>query len=74
MTLGPMRGFYAILDAPASWLDDPEALERRARQLLAADPCCLQLRAKEAGARALAAAARPLRASLPRGPCALLCE
>jgi thiamine-phosphate pyrophosphorylase len=60
MTLGPMRGFYAILDAPASWLDDPEALERRARQLLAADPCCLQLRAKEAGARALAAAARPL--------------
>ena len=55
-----MRGFYAILDAPASWLDDPEALERRARQLLAAQPCCLQLRAKGAGARALAAAARPL--------------
>jgi thiamine-phosphate pyrophosphorylase len=55
-----MRGFYAILDAPASWLDDPEALARRARQLLAANPCCLQLRAKEASARALAAAARPL--------------
>jgi thiamine-phosphate pyrophosphorylase len=55
-----MRGFYAILDAPASWLDDTEALERRARQLLAAQPCCLQLRAKEASARALAAGARPL--------------
>ncbi|HEY6477437.1 MAG TPA: thiamine phosphate synthase [Polyangia bacterium] len=60
MALRPMRGFYAILDAPASWLDDPEALERRARQLLAARPCCLQLRAKEASARALAAGARPL--------------
>src|SRR6185312_8658231 len=55
-----MRGFYAILDAPASWLDDPEALQRRARQLLAAQPCCLQLRAKGASARALADAARPL--------------
>jgi thiamine-phosphate pyrophosphorylase len=55
-----MRGFYAILDAPASWLDDPEALERRARQLLDAQPCCLQLRAKGANARPLAAAARPL--------------
>ncbi len=60
MTLRPLRGFYAILDAPASWLEDPEALERRARQLLAAQPCCLQLRAKGAGARALAAAAEPL--------------
>ncbi|HLK92589.1 MAG TPA: thiamine phosphate synthase [Polyangia bacterium] len=56
----PMRGFYAILDAPASWLDDPEALERRARQLLAAQPCCLQLRAKGSSAGALAAAARSL--------------
>jgi thiamine-phosphate pyrophosphorylase len=55
-----MRGFYAILDATASWLDDPEALERRARQLLLAGPCCLQLRAKGASARGLAAAARPL--------------
>jgi thiamine-phosphate pyrophosphorylase len=55
-----MRGFYAILDAPASWLDDPEALERRARQLLLANPCCLQLRAKEASARSLAAGARSL--------------
>jgi len=55
-----LRGFYAILDAPASWLDDSEALERRARQLLAAQPCCLQLRAKDAAARALAAGARPL--------------
>jgi thiamine-phosphate pyrophosphorylase len=55
-----LRGFYAILDAPPSWLDDTEALERRARQLLAARPCCLQLRAKDASARALAAGARPL--------------
>jgi thiamine-phosphate pyrophosphorylase len=55
-----MRGFYAILDAPPSWLDDREALERRARQLLAASPCCLQLRAKGASARGLAAAARRL--------------
>jgi thiamine-phosphate pyrophosphorylase len=55
-----LRGFYAILDAPPSWLDDTEALERRARQLLAAQPCCLQLRAKDASARALAAGARPL--------------
>jgi thiamine-phosphate pyrophosphorylase len=55
-----LRGFYAILDAPSSWLDDVEALERRARQLLAAQPCCLQLRAKDASARALAAGARPL--------------
>jgi thiamine-phosphate pyrophosphorylase len=60
MAFVSMRGFYAILDAPASWLDDPEALERRARQLLAASPCCLQLRAKAASAGALAAAARPL--------------
>ncbi len=55
-----LRGFYAILDAPISWLDDPEALARRARQLLAAQPCCLQLRAKGAGAGAMAAAARLL--------------
>ena len=55
-----LRGFYAILDAPPSWLGDTEALERRARQLLAAQPCCLQLRAKDASARALAAGAQPL--------------
>jgi thiamine-phosphate pyrophosphorylase len=53
-----LRGFYAIVDATAALLADHEALERRTRQLLGAGPCCLQLRAKEAGARAFAAAAR----------------
>jgi len=53
-----LRGFYAIVDATAPLLADHQALERRTRQLLGAAPCCLQLRAKEAGARAFAAAAR----------------
>ncbi len=53
-----LRGYYAIVDATAALLADGEALDRRARQLLDAGPCCLQLRAKGAGARALAAAAR----------------
>jgi thiamine-phosphate pyrophosphorylase len=53
-----LRGFYAIVDATAALLADSEALERRTRQLLEAAPCCLQLRAKDAGARASAAAAR----------------
>src|SRR5579862_6744051 len=55
-----LRGFYAILDATPALLDDTDALERRAGQLLAARPCCLQLRAKEVGARAAAAARRLL--------------
>ena len=64
-----MRGFYAILDAPPERLDltggalaaaGGAALEARAQQLLAAGPCCLQLRAKMATARALEAAARRL--------------
>jgi thiamine-phosphate pyrophosphorylase len=53
-----LRGFYAIVDATAALLADGEALEHRTRQLLDARPCCLQLRAKETGARAFAAAAR----------------
>jgi thiamine-phosphate pyrophosphorylase len=53
-----LRGYYAIVDATAALLADSEALERRTRQLLEAGPCCLQLRAKEIGARAFAAAAR----------------
>ena len=56
----PLRGFYAILDAAPALLDDGPAIERRAGQLLAARPCALQLRAKQAEARALAAAARRL--------------
>jgi len=58
-----MRGFYAILDAPPDWLEtsgDGAALEKRARALLAAGPCCLQLRAKTAAARVLEAASRRL--------------
>jgi thiamine-phosphate pyrophosphorylase len=53
-----LRGYYAIVDATAALLADGEALEQRTRQLLDAGPCCLQLRAKGAGARAFAAAAR----------------
>jgi thiamine-phosphate pyrophosphorylase len=55
-----MRGFYAILDATPELLADGPALDERARRLLAAGPCCLQLRAKAATARALEAAARRL--------------
>jgi thiamine-phosphate pyrophosphorylase len=55
-----MRGYYAIVDATPELCADGVALERRARLLLAAAPCCLQLRAKAAGARALEAAARRL--------------
>jgi thiamine-phosphate pyrophosphorylase len=55
-----MRGYYAILDVTPELLADGEQLLMRARRLLAARPCCLQLRAKGAGGRALAAAARQL--------------
>jgi thiamine-phosphate pyrophosphorylase len=55
-----MRGFYAMLDADPELLTDDVALEARAKTLLAAGPCCLQLRAKMATARAMAAAGRRL--------------
>jgi thiamine-phosphate pyrophosphorylase len=58
-----MRGFYAILDATPELCGDGAALDARARKLLAAKPCCLQLRAKGATARALEAAGRRLLAS-----------
>ncbi len=53
-----LSGFYAILDLKGN--DDTEAdlLERRGAELLAASPCCLQLRAKPWGAARMAAAAR----------------
>jgi thiamine-phosphate pyrophosphorylase len=55
-----LRGFYAILDlTPALAGDEGRALEL-ARRLLAARPCCLQLRAKSAGARTFATWARRL--------------
>jgi thiamine-phosphate pyrophosphorylase len=56
-----VRGYYAIVDATPELLDpDGAALAARAGALLAAGPCCLQLRAKAASARALEAASRRL--------------
>ena len=57
-----MRGYYAILDATPEMLDlgASAALQAHAGKLLAARPCCLQLRAKAATARALEAGARVL--------------
>jgi thiamine-phosphate pyrophosphorylase len=57
--LGWLRGYYAIVDVPAAALVDgqPGALEAEAQRLLAAGPCCLQLRAKGADAAALRDAA-----------------
>ena len=57
-----LGGYYAIVDAAPGELDDLERLTTRARALLAAGPCCLQLRAKgeTATARALDRAARRL--------------
>jgi thiamine-phosphate pyrophosphorylase len=55
-----MRGYYAILDATRALCGDGSSLDARARTLLAAGPCCLQLRAKGAPARALEAAAHRL--------------
>jgi thiamine-phosphate pyrophosphorylase len=56
-----IRGYYAIVDARPEELVDLAALERRAERLLAAGPCCLQLRAKGADAAALRDAALALR-------------
>jgi thiamine-phosphate pyrophosphorylase len=55
-----LSGYYAILDATDALLADDAALEAQAGRLLAGKPCCLQLRAKTAGARALLRAARRL--------------
>jgi thiamine-phosphate pyrophosphorylase len=54
------RGFYAMLDAAADDLDDLDRLAARTRQLLAAAPGYLQLRAKAGSARAMYAAAQRL--------------
>jgi thiamine-phosphate pyrophosphorylase len=60
-----LRGYYAIVDAKPDALGDSSdrlaALEARAARLLAAGPCCLQLRAKGADAAAMYAAALRLR-------------
>jgi thiamine-phosphate pyrophosphorylase len=55
-----LRGYYAIVDARPGPLD-VDALAMRAGRLLAAAPCCLQLRAKGAEAAPLYAAALRLR-------------
>src|SRR6187200_3710522 len=52
-----LTGYYAILDIPDSTLSPGGGLEERARELLAAGPCCLQLRAKRLGAAELKDAA-----------------
>jgi thiamine-phosphate pyrophosphorylase len=51
-----LQGYYAILDVATPVLD-PEEVTARARQLLAARPCCLQLRGKRLTAAALRDAA-----------------
>jgi thiamine-phosphate pyrophosphorylase len=58
-----LRGYYAIVDARPGELVDGAAgaLVARAERLLAAAPCCLQLRAKGADAAAMRAAALRLR-------------
>jgi thiamine-phosphate pyrophosphorylase len=56
-----IRGYYAIVDVKPEALGDLLALEAHARKILAAGPCCLQLRAKGADAAAMRAAAERLR-------------
>jgi thiamine-phosphate pyrophosphorylase len=56
-----LRGYYAIVDARPEALVDLDALASQAEKLLAAGPCCLQLRAKGAEAAAMFAAAMRLR-------------
>src|SRR5689334_16576281 len=58
MPAQPLTGYYAILDIPDTTLSASGTVEERARALLAAGPCCLQLRAKRLGAAELAEAAR----------------
>ncbi|HET6280183.1 MAG TPA: thiamine phosphate synthase [Polyangia bacterium] len=49
-----LHGYYAILDVtPAELAAEPGDLAERAQRLLAAGPCCLQLRAKGGDAAAL---------------------
>jgi thiamine-phosphate pyrophosphorylase len=56
-----MRGYYAIVDVTGDGDQTPSAaVEQRARALLAAGPCCLQLRAKTSTATAVRDAARAL--------------
>ncbi len=55
-----LQGYYAILDVLGTSVDVPAAL-RRAGELLAAGPCCLQLRGKRLGVEALCQLGHALR-------------
>ena len=55
-----LRGFYAIVDLTAAMAEDGRRTLELGERLLAARPGCLQLRAKAAGARDFAQAARGL--------------
>ncbi|HZL17735.1 MAG TPA: thiamine phosphate synthase, partial [Polyangia bacterium] len=55
-----LRGFYAIVDLTAPLAEDGRRMLSLGERLLAARPCCLQLRAKASGARDFAEAARDL--------------
>ena len=55
-----LRGYYAIVDVTAE-VPDRDHVLRLADQLLAAGPCCLQLRAKRLPAAPLCALARVLK-------------
>jgi thiamine-phosphate pyrophosphorylase len=56
-----MQGYYAILDVKGSSLD-LAAAQSHASQLLAAGPCCLQLRAKQLSLAAMCQFGHALRA------------
>ena len=58
--LRPLQGYYAILDVKGTSAH-PAAIMSHADKLLAADPCCLQLRAKQLGSAALCELGRALR-------------
>jgi thiamine-phosphate pyrophosphorylase len=55
-----LRGFYAILDLTPALAEDRRRFDELARQLLTAQPCCLQLRAKAIAAGIFATFARRL--------------
>lgn len=56
-----LRGYYAIVDVKGTSIDTA-AMLRHAGELLAARPCCLQLRAKQLGLSALCKLGHALRA------------
>jgi thiamine-phosphate pyrophosphorylase len=65
MSAPALHGYYAIVDVRGPDLDLERELAR-GEELLAARPCCLQLRAKQLGGRDLLALARALVAACRR--------